>query len=395
MTLENGLLMNASPAAIMIAGVPSTNRTLFHRVRFAVGDPAVLLEIPQADGSRHSIFIVRDIEMQRAREQVNANRIACPADFAPENGLSGDRETATAQAAAECLRRAGLQTVVSDRTLALIYVDQLRQAGLHVEYDPELGVRERRAKDAQEIEWLQESQRTTEEVMRMTCQWIAKAEARSDAVLLSDGEPLTSERVKTQINHWLLERGYSNPHSIVACGSQGADCHHSGSGELRTEQPIIVDIFPCNQKTHYWGDCTRTVVHGTIPSEVAKMHAAVVEAKAAATAAVRAGVTGEQVHQATCEVITKHGYGLGLPEDPADENRCAMVHGTGHGLGLEVHEPPLLDRGGPPLVAGDAITIEPGLYCPALGGIRVEDLVIVTQDGCRNLNQLPESLSWK
>lgn len=387
--------MNASPAAVMIAGISSLNRTLFHRIRFSLGDPSVYLEIPQPNGDRYTVFIVRDIEMQRAKQQVKANQIACPADFAPEAGLSGDRETATAQAAAECLKRAGIERVVADRTLSLSYIDQLRQANIAVEYDPELGIRERRCKDSQEIEWIQESQRTTEEVMRMTCEWIAAAKARGDGVLLSDSQPLTSERVKTQIDLWLLERGYSNPFSIVACGSQCADCHESGSGQLRTEHTIIVDIFPCNQKTRYWGDCTRTVVHGAIPPAVQKLHAVVVEAKAAAIATVKADVTGEAVHQATCEVITKHGYSLGLSEDDSDANRCSMPHGTGHGLGLDVHEPPLLDKGGPPLVVGDAITIEPGIYGPSVGGVRIEDLVIVTEHGCRNLNQLPESLSWK
>ena len=124
------------------------------------------------------------------------------------------------------------------------------------------------------------------------------------------------------------------------------------------------------------------------------MHAAIVEAKAAATAATRADVTGEQVHEATLGVIHAHGFASGLPGQKDPPDRIAMTHGTGHGVGLDVHEPPLLDFGGPPLVKGDALTIEPGLYAPAIGGLRVEDMVIVTSSGTENLNTLPEGLTW-
>ena len=158
---------------------------------------------------------------------------------------------------------------------------------------------------------------------------------------------------------------------------------------------MIIDIFPCNRATHYNGDCTRTAVHGEISPRLAKMHAAVVAAKQAAIAATRAGVTGEAVHDATAASIRGDGYEMGLPDDSQPPSYCGMTHGTGHGIGLDVHEPPLLDRGGPPLVVGDALTIEPGLYCAEVGGVRVEDLVVVTQAGCENLNQLQDGLDWR
>jgi Xaa-Pro aminopeptidase len=197
------------------------------------------------------------------------------------------------------------------------------------------------------------------------------------------------------VDVWLLQQGYTNPTSIIACGPQGSDCHDVGSGPLMTEQPVIVDIFPRNRQTLYNGDCTRTVVHGAVSAELQKMHAAVVAAKAAAQAACRAGVTGEQVHEATQAAILDHGYSIGLPDDDAPRDYCALTHGTGHGVGLDVHEPPLLDKGGPALVVGDAITIEPGVYCRAIGGVRVEDIVIVGEDGCESLNALPEGLDWR
>ncbi|MCA9285279.1 MAG: aminopeptidase P family protein [Phycisphaerales bacterium] len=379
----------------LLAGIPATNFALYHRVRFAVGDPTALIELPGENGRKESIFIVRDIEMDRAREHARADRIACAADFAPAEGLSGDRETATAQAAAECLRRSGVKSVRADRTLPLSFADAVRRAGVEVVYDPDLGVRERRGKDEQEVEWLREAQAATEEAMAMACRLVANASAGRDGVLVHEGESLTSERVRTAIDFFLLERGYANPESIVAGGPVGADCHDVGHGLLRTEEPVIIDIFPRNRRTLYNGDCTRTVVHGAVPAELARMHAAVVQAKADAIAAVKPGVTGEAVHAATAKAIGAAGYDMGLPSKDAPPTRAAMTHGTGHGIGLEVHEPPLLAEKGPELVLGDAITVEPGLYCPAIGGVRVEDMVVVTANGCENLNRLPEGLDWR
>lgn len=381
-------------SATIMAGIPEINSSLYWRIRFSVGDPAALIELPKDGGRREAVLILRDIEMDRARSHARVDRVACPADYEPEDGLSGDRETATAQAAAECLRRADVTHVVADRTLPLIFAEIVRQAGITLECDLEMGVLQRRSKDEQEIAWLRKSQRVTEGAMRIACELIARAEARRDGVLAVDGEPLTSERVRTAVDHWLLERGFSNLPSIIAGGPAGADCHNDGFGELRTGEPVILDIFPRSRQTRYYGDCTRTVVHGEIPAEVIAMHAAVCAAKAAAIAVIRAGVSGEAVHAATTAAILDRGYAVGLPGDDAPDSYCAITHGTGHGVGLDVHEPPLLDKKGPELVAGDVVTVEPGLYRSDLGGVRVEDMVVVTESGCDNLNRLPEGLDW-
>jgi Xaa-Pro aminopeptidase len=381
--------------AVIMAGIPATNLSLYHRIRFLVGDPTALVELPGAGGEREATLILRDIEMERARQHAQVDQVACPADFAPAAGLSGDRETATAQAAAELVRRSGVQHVITDRSLPIIYAHHLQLLGVDVECQLEMGVQERRAKDEQEVGWLQESQQATEGAMQMACELVANSQPNTSGELVVEGAPLTSERVRSCIDLWLLERGYTNPESIVAGGPQAADCHNRGSGVLRTEEPVIIDIFPRNRQTLYYGDCTRTVVHGLIDPQIASMHAAVVAAKAAGTQAVREGVSAELVHQKTIEIIQQHGYQTGLPGTADSDDYCAMTHGTGHGIGLDVHEPPLLDFGGPPLVAGDALTIEPGVYCRSVGGVRVEDMVIVTADGCRNLNQLPEGLDWR
>lgn len=377
-----------------MAGVPALNAGLYRRIRFLVGDPVALIELSGAGQAAKSILILRDIEMERAKKRARVDAVHCPADFQPSGGLSGDRETATAQAAAECLVRHGARDVVADRSLPLIYWEMLRRSGINVVCDTEWGVVERRQKDEDELRMIEHAQSITEKVMEQACQTIARAEAKADGSLVHDSRGLTSEWMRSLIDGWLLEYGFSNPESIVAGGPQGSDCHDHGHGQLYSGQPIIVDIFPRDKTTLYNGDCTRTVVHGDIPDRVKAMHEAVVVAKREATAAVRPGVRGEAVHQATIAAIHRFGFKSTLPGPDDGEYFTAMTHGTGHGLGLEVHEPPLLAAGGPELLVGDVLTIEPGLYCRAVGGVRVEDMVFVTESGCRNVNRLPEGLDW-
>jgi Xaa-Pro aminopeptidase len=400
------IMSSVHEKAAILGGIPQHNFTIYHKIRFLVGDPVAYLNFPTAEGKRKSVLILRDIEMDRARRVVPVDEIACPADYAPDGGLSGDRETATAQAAAECLRRAGVVSIAGDRSLPLLYAETLRKAGIAVECDSDLGILERRRKDEQETAWLREAQQVTEAAMEMACRLVARAAARKDGVLTHEGSPLTSERVRAAIDHFLLDRGYANPPSIVAGGAQGADCHEYGTGELRTGETVIIDIFPRNRTTLYNGDCTRTVVHGEISDELKKMHAAVAAAKKAAIAVARSGVTGETIHAATVATLAEHGYyerrsGIcrtdfqSVEKKSDDANAPALTHGTGHGVGLEVHEPPLLDYKAPELLPGEVVTIEPGLYCPGLGGIRLEDMLILRPNGHENFNRLPEELEWR
>ena len=244
--------------------------------------------------------------------------------------------------------------MTTDRTLPFLFAWHVQQAGIELEYDEALGVLDRRIKDADEIAALTRAQELTMEAMRFACGWIASATASSDGVLSQEGEVLTSERVRRRITQFIVERGFSNPHdSIVATVPHVADCHHFGMGPLKTGLPVIVDIFPCDNATFYNGDCTRTVVHGEPSEEVVRMHAAVVSAKKAGCEALRPGTTGEAVHQATVSTLVAHGFefkrGSNDPSDPAP----VMRHGSGHGIGLDVHEPILLDDGGGEILAGE------------------------------------------
>lgn len=386
--------MSDTTTATLLSGVPAINKAVFHQIRFDAHDPASI--IIGADGKR--TLILRDVEVARAKRQARADEVFCYEDFEPSEGLSGDREIRAAQATAVCLRRMGVEKVTVDRTLPMLVFDALMRAGLGVTLDTDLGVKDRRRKDAQEVEALRAATRVTESAIRMACELIAGTAANKAGELLDPtrpGEVLTAERVKALITAHLAERNAIGEHFIVAGGREGGDCHNGGTGVLRTSEAIIVDVFPKHLDSGYHGDCTRMVVHGAVPDAVRKMHTAVREAKAAGIAAIRAGVTGEAVHQATIGVLTRHGYRLGFPPEGAPESFCSMPHGTGHGLGLDLKEPPLLDFKGPELVVGDAVTVEPGLYSLETGGVRLEDLVIVTETGCENLNELPEGLEWK
>jgi len=374
---------------VVQAGVPVGNPWLFHRAPFPCGDAAVFFDIP----GEGTTLILRDIECDRARKAGVADNIHAPKEFTPDGGLSGDRDTATAQAAAEFAARRGIAEVWSGRSLPLLFAHCLEARGVAVRCDPDLGVLERRSKSDREVEALARAQAKTERAVRFACELIAGAEADKSGLLQTGGEALTSERVQSEINIWLLREGMGTSTSIVAGGRQGSDCHDRGSGPLRTGEPVIVDIFPMDPSSRYYGDCTRSVVHGEIPDTVQQMHDAASRAKRAATDATKAGATGEQVHEAACRVFTELGYAIGLPESPEDDS-IRYMHGTGHGVGLDVHEPPLLDKGGPALVVGDCLTIEPGLYGPKIGGVRIEDMVIVRETGCDNLNTLPETLAW-
>lgn len=379
------------------AGVPTILKAIYHAVRFAAHDPVIVIDLPGASRMER-VVILRDVELERAKRTVRADALHVYADFTPPAGLSADREIAAAQSAAECLRRRGVPRVRADRSLPLLFAHEMRLAGIEVECDAWTSVMARRAKSAEEVALLRKAQAVTEDAIRMACETIGAARARADGVLIDPTRPgdqaLTSERVKSMIDVHLMERGFTNPGSIVAGGPIGADCHHAGAGELRTGEPIIIDVFPCDSASFYNGDCTRMVVNGRVPDAVAAMHAAVVEAKAAAISAIRAGVTGDRVHAAAVGVITRHGFGVGFDAVSAASSKGGMPHGTGHGIGLDLKEPPLLDKGGPELVVGDAITVEPGLYKAGLGGLRIEDMVIVTRDGCETLNRLPEGLTW-
>jgi Xaa-Pro aminopeptidase len=380
-------MKHAPTIARILAGVADKNASLFKRIGVPLGDPAAWIEL---DSKR--IALVRDLEMDRVEQQGHADDVTCPAEHPPPAGLSPDRETATAEAAAQLLRAARVEEVYADRSLPYIFAWHLQQAEIEILYDAELGVEDRREKSHLEIDALAAAQKVTEEVMRMICETVARSTADSEGKLKHEGETLTSERVRSMAATQFMKRGFSMTQgAIIATAPQVADCHHSGDGPLYTERPVVIDLFPRDESTRYWGDCTRTVVHGQASDTVRAMHAAVVEAKAAATAKLTAGNTADAVHKAAEEVLLGHGYPSSRGEITPHPS---IQHGTGHGIGLDLHEPILLDHEGGEVLEHEVFTVEPGLYGRNDGGVRIEDMLVVTRATPRNLNTLPDGLNW-
>jgi Xaa-Pro aminopeptidase len=215
---------------------------------------------------------------------------------------------------------------------------------------------------------------------------------RSNGVLSLDGEPLTCERIKVVIDRVFGEHGTSADESIVSHGAQTAIGHDMGSGPIAPGEPIILDLFPRDRETGCYSDMTRTYVVGEPPEELVEYHRLVKEALDRSLAEVRAGANGPGIFRNVCRLFEEHGYPTILSKEPGQVLDHGFIHSLGHGVGLEVHEQPALGRAGHDLVAGDVITLEPGLYRRGFGGCRLEDLVVVTEDGVENLTQYPYGL---
>ncbi len=267
--------------------------------------------------------------------------------------------------------------------------DGLRERGIDVTVETEGVVgRIRATKTDEEIEHVRATQASNQLAMAVAEGLIAGAEVR-DGVLYHEDEPLTSERVTTEIEIALLREGCALDETIVACGADAADPHDRGSGRLEAGESIVIDIFPRDKETKYYGDMTRTFVRGEPSDELARRYEVTHEAFEAALDAIEPGVTGEAVHDRVCDVIEDAGYAT-LRSDP--ETDTGFIHGTGHGVGLDIHEGPRISFTGGELEAGHVVTVEPGIYDPAVGGVRIEDLVVVTEDGYENLTDYPISI---
>jgi Xaa-Pro aminopeptidase len=353
---------------------------------FDAPDPFVTLY----DGEVRLLF-ARSLEYGRARSESHAATVERMTDFGHERLIEEHgRHEATDRALAHFLDSHGVDSVVTPPRFPLRAADGLREQGVTVEADAESVVTGIRAtKTDEEIDHVRAAQRANEAAMEQAEQLVAGASVDDEGRLLDDGEPLTSEQVRGEIEMELLRHGCALDETIVACGRDAADPHDRGSGPLLADEPIIVDIFPQSKATKYHADMTRTFLRGEAGETIREWYDLTAEAKAAALDAVEPGVTGEAVHDAACDVYEEAGVST-LRSDGSAET--GFIHSTGHGVGLAVHELPRVGPGGGELEPGHVITIEPGLYDPEVGGIRIEDIVVVTEDGYENFTDYPEEL---
>jgi Xaa-Pro aminopeptidase len=271
----------------------------------------------------------------------------------------------------------------------LALADGLRERGLIVKAEKNSFYPKRQYKSSLEISEISKALVVAEDAMRHGISIIQKASISKDNILEWNGEILSSEILQSEINMNMIKKGGFSNSTIVACGVQGAEPHNVGSGPLFANQTIIIDIFPRMRKSAYWGDITRTVVKGKAPDIVKKAYKAVFEAQEYAKTLIMPGAIPSEIHQAAKELMEKHGFETGRQ----DGKNFGFFHGLGHSIGLEIHENPSLNpKNNEPLRGGEVITVEPGLYYPEWGGVRLEDIVTVTDNACRCLTKMENVL---
>ncbi len=276
-------------------------------------------------------------------------------------------------------------TVSADFPLGL--AEKLKRAGYKIKISKETICPQREIKTADETSAVKNSQRAAVAAMNAAIKQITSAQIGKDGILRCGKTVLTSEMVRATICHTLLDHDCIATETIVACGPHSADPHERGTGPLRDGQPIVLDIFPRSGISGYWGDLTRTVCRGPAPAELKKMYNAVKAAHAAALNAVKNGAWTDDVHAAAAGELDRRGF----KTETINGRPQGFIHGTGHGVGLEIHEAPRVSSAvHKKLRAGMIITIEPGLYYPHIGGIRIEDTVAVTKDGYEMLAPCPK-----
>ncbi|MFB6266950.1 MAG: M24 family metallopeptidase [Halodesulfurarchaeum sp.] len=352
---------------------------------FDAEDPFLTLYTPE-----ELVLLTSGLEYQRAKAESRADVVKRSADYGyrelvDEHG----REEGRSRMLVAFLEEFDATSVATNRRFPLHTADGLRERDIAVEPDLDDVLEKVRArKTPEEIAHIQAAQRANEAAMRAAESALESAGIGPDGTLTLDGKDLTSERLKHTIESTLLEEGYALDDTIVASGSACAVPHDKGSGPIEAGETIIIDIFPRSKSTGYHADMTRTYVKGEPDEAAREFFELTAEAKEAALDAIEPGVTGEAVHDEVCDVYEEAGY----PTLRADESTdTGFIHSTGHGVGLDVHELPRVSREGEELEPGHVITIEPGLYDPAVGGVRLEDLVVVTEDGYENLTDYHES----
>ena len=385
--------MDNDDRTLLVIGAPQHDAAAYHLSGFLAPDPVICL---RAAGKKY--LAVSALEYGRAEKEAPADELVSFDELDLKHLVrelkSGER--AFAAATANLLQKIGVDgsPVIVPPHFGVAYADELRARGFKIEPEGRLFADLRRVKTQEEISHIEEAQRALEEACAQAVGILEETEISGEGTLRWRGENLTSELLRSEIDVELLRRGCAADEGTIAAGGpQAADPHERGSGSLKAGETIILDIFPRNQKSRYYADMTRTFVKGEPGAELEKMHDAVLEAQETALSMIRAGVNGRDVHEKVSDILREKGYKTGKHDQkPGEPLTEGFFHGTGHGVGLEVHEAPRISAVDEELKVGDVVTVEPGLYQPGLGGVRIEDLVVVTEDGCRNLTRFPKEL---
>ncbi|WOX55954.1 Xaa-Pro peptidase family protein [Methanoculleus palmolei] len=374
----NGLdsaIRDAGAAAYAAYGA-SVDANVRYLTRFRTSDPVVYM---QKSGER-GMIVVPQMEHERAvRESTAAVVTRADAGYLEYIKAGESRWRATAHMIADL---AGGPVLVP-ATFPLALARELES--FHPVFVDAANTVEgmRAVKTPEEIERIRSVQRVTEAALDRGLSLI-RASIPRGGLLRRDGAPLTAEAVRTEMHTFLLAHGCRGVDTIVSCGLDTALPHNAGAGPLREDEPIVIDIYPQHEQTGYYADMTRTVVKGEPSPEIREMYEAVRDAKTLGISMIRAGATGADLYQAVVEFFRDRGY---------ESDTRGFIHSLGHGVGLEIHEEPSLGPHGGALVAGNVVTVEPGLYYPGTGGVRLEDMGAVTETGFDRFTQYGEELT--
>jgi Xaa-Pro aminopeptidase len=307
-------------------------------------------------------------------------------------GSGMSRDDALLEVTARACTSVGVRSAAVPRTFPLEVADRLRANGIELQVDRDLFARRRRVKTEPELNGIRRAQRAAEAGMDAARDLLRRAEERQGALFV-DGEQLTSERMKTAIVQAFGDHDAAADEFTVSHGAQSAIGHERGSGPIAPGEPIVIDLFPRDRESGCYADMTRTYVVGEPDADLREYHRLCLQALEQALASTRAGVVGHDLFAETCRLFEEHGYKTPLSKQPGEVLEEGFLHTLGHGVGLQLHEKPSLGvTRDDPLVAGDVISIEPGLYRKGYGGCRLEDLVLVTESGIENLTDFPYDL---
>jgi Xaa-Pro aminopeptidase len=367
--------------ARLIVAPSDTDADMLYATRIFIGDPFIFL---QQNGKR--TLVLSDLEIDRAKKNAKADEFVMFNQLEREVQGKAKKAPPYEKVLAHFLTKRGVKRALVPANFPLGFANEIKRKGIVLETSNGLFWPEREKKTAEEIRLLERALRMTETGMKRGMEILKASKPGAGKKLKWSGKTLTSEILRAEIDSAILRAGGVPTNTIVAGGDQACDPHERGFGPLRANSLIILDIFPRDGRTGYWGDMTRTVVRGRASEQQRKLWETVKAGQTLALKQIKAGVDGMSIHQAITELFEQRGF----PTEVRNGRRVGFFHGTGHGLGLEIHEYPRLQR--VVLKAGQCLTVEPGLYYPGVGGARIEDVVIVEKHGCRILSKFPKQL---
>jgi len=359
-----------------------------HEVPVAVPDPFLYAE---HDGRR--VAVVTAFELSRIEGADGAIEAFPLERFGVDELLAEGlaREQIDLELVLRACRELGIEGASVPGSFPVEFADHLRANGIILTPDRDLFIERRRVKSATELEGIRRAQRGAEAGMAAARDVLRRAEPQERSLLV-DGEPLTCERLKAEVEAAFSRHGVAAEDFIVSHGAQTAVGHELGHGPIEPGEPIVLDLFPRDRVTGCFADMTRTFVVGEPDLELARYQMLCRQALDIALSHIRPGVPGRDVHTAVCEFFHEHGFPTQLSKKPGEVLEDGFFHGLGHGVGLEVHEQPWLGRSPGDIVAGDVVAVEPGLYRAGYGGCRLEDLVLVTESGAEVITDFPYEL---